>query len=1429
MEGIRKGFAGPDRDYPINLGSIKANIGHTECAAGVAGVIKAILMLNKGIIPPVANFKRLNPKIPALEPDNIAIPMSAQPWNVPYKAVIVNSYGAAGSNAALLMCQSPQKSSSIRATSPFPIILTAGSRKSLMMYASSLKKHLQSSAGSNKSIGDVSSTLRKTRKPQKFAWTVTTDDTQSLSKNLTDLSNVFELPENPKKVILAFSGQVKRFVGLDKALYDACPLLQKHLDICNHYLTSTGSPSIFPAIFQTEAFSDVVSLQCCMFALQYSFAKSWIDCGLEVSAVVGHSFGELTAMAVCGNLSLESTIDIIRARAKLIEMKWGPDPGSMLVIHGTEAVVNDVLSHLPVEFGKVEIACYNSKTSHVVVGSSAAISTVQQLLKDVSEFSTIRSSKADTSHGFHSHLTDELLADLDEVVKKHKFSPPRIPLEACTLDHATSSSHQRISQHFRQPVFFHHAVARIEKRFGACIWLEAGVDTPIIPMIQRAVESPAEHVFLPVKLTRGQEHMAAISEVTTKLWREGVHVSFFNFEAPGVNRVWLPPYAFERTVVWLPYVDPTTEALKNIPQPIAVPVPQTVMESAPQRLVNPTNSTKQFSIGTKTNRFKSIVAGHSVITNPLCPAALYLEAAIMAVKYSQGSLDNYGYTFWDFRIDSPLGIDYRRDVLLDIEGTSSSQDWSFVLKSSSVGQSKTTLHAKAGFRFFTSQTRQDANQFQYHQRFVKARLASFSTNANNETFKINRAYRLFSRVVNYSSILTGISCITMAGNEVMAELDLPAASDTEESSAIAACDTIAMDNFVQVVGLLVNSSDLCSEAEAFLATGADNITVVPGVNFKTMRKFRVYASFAATEGNKQTSGDVFVLDTEGKLVSVIIGMHFSKLPLSTLRKILEPANQKEGQVSKTIKTATPASRFVPAAPIPTSQSIRVATVPTSIKSISAPSQSVAVLAGLKRVVAEFSGADEMHVSIDALISDLGVDSLAAIELAEELQTQFNIDVSSTDITSTTISALALLVPTSISADFSHETIDENSSVTSVSSGLTTPSIGPSSQSSADDFSSIENLFRLIAEYAAIDASSINGESDLESLGVDSLSLIELKSALEDSYGIDIDFDVSVTVVALSSMLGINRKAPVRGPLPKASFVQPAATQVQFIKTLPQENLFAVVAEYAAIDSCSITTSASLEGLGVDSLSLIELKSALEDTYSVDLDFDVSTTVGELLSMLGENLDPAPEPTSTQQAQPLKFSALPSSTPYSNTIRLRDPIEALEECKNIFPASAQNYGLTGYCKIVKPKQDRLVLAYIVEAFKELGSDLQSLRCGEAVPTFHYLAKHSYLVPRLWDILTEAKIVEKCGSSHVRSSGALPTQASDVLLREMLAAYPQWAIDNKLLSITGSKLAKCLTGKADAVKLLFGDSACRDLLASFYSDSPQARRRYFAQNH
>lgn len=109
VSSIREVFGASDRPNKVYLGSIKGNTGHAESAAGVAGLIKIIAMLQKKSIPPHASFNTLNPKIPSLGPDKITIARNLEPWNIPFRAALVNNYGAAGSNAAVVVCEAPRK------------------------------------------------------------------------------------------------------------------------------------------------------------------------------------------------------------------------------------------------------------------------------------------------------------------------------------------------------------------------------------------------------------------------------------------------------------------------------------------------------------------------------------------------------------------------------------------------------------------------------------------------------------------------------------------------------------------------------------------------------------------------------------------------------------------------------------------------------------------------------------------------------------------------------------------------------------------------------------------------------------------------------------------------------------------------------------------------------------------------------------------------------------------------------------------------------------------------------------------------------------------------------------------------------------------------------------------------------------------------
>lgn len=104
IASIREVFEGSRRRDTVHIGSVKANIGHCEPAAGIIKVIKALLMIEKGILPLLANFSNLNSKIPVLEPDQISVSAKELPWNTAFKAICVNSYKAAGSNSAPLVC-----------------------------------------------------------------------------------------------------------------------------------------------------------------------------------------------------------------------------------------------------------------------------------------------------------------------------------------------------------------------------------------------------------------------------------------------------------------------------------------------------------------------------------------------------------------------------------------------------------------------------------------------------------------------------------------------------------------------------------------------------------------------------------------------------------------------------------------------------------------------------------------------------------------------------------------------------------------------------------------------------------------------------------------------------------------------------------------------------------------------------------------------------------------------------------------------------------------------------------------------------------------------------------------------------------------------------------------------------------------------------
>ena len=313
-ESIRRVFGGPMRPNTLSLGSIKGLVGHAECASGIVSLIKTLLMIKKGFIPPQASFDTLNPSIKASPSDKIEIATSMKPWDIDFRAAVINNYGASGSNASMVVTQAPRRdpgpvrgSSAKTSDRVHPFWFCGLDEQGLRLYTARFLQFLQSKSDTvnDYSIANIAFNIfRQSNRSLGRALIFSCSSIDEMREKLTaygegNQSVTSIIRQTPRPVVLCFGGQVSTYIGLNRQVYESVVILRSHLDRCDSICQSIGLASIYPDIFQTMSVDDPVKLQTMLFAIQYSCAKSWIDCGIEVAALVGHSFGHMTALCVC--------------------------------------------------------------------------------------------------------------------------------------------------------------------------------------------------------------------------------------------------------------------------------------------------------------------------------------------------------------------------------------------------------------------------------------------------------------------------------------------------------------------------------------------------------------------------------------------------------------------------------------------------------------------------------------------------------------------------------------------------------------------------------------------------------------------------------------------------------------------------------------------------------------------------------------------------------------------------------------------------------------------------------------------------------------------------------------------------------------------------------------------------------------------------
>lgn len=286
---------------PLMLSSVKGLVGHIECTSGLISLIKVLLMIRKGAIPPQASFDTINPAIGATPADKMRIPTSLTPWNTDFRAALINNYGASGSNASIVVTQSPRSlsrklidQSGAIEDAKYPFWLSGLDDRSLRAYSSILRRYLkENTEASTFSLSTIAFNIsRQSNRTLDRGLMFSCRSVQELEEKLAGY-NDGSLPSlsrpASRPLILCFGGQNSTFVGLDRRIYDNIQVFRKHLDHCNSLCLSNGVESIFPDIFQRQSpIQNPVKLQTMLFAFQYSCARTWIECGAQPVALLGH-------------------------------------------------------------------------------------------------------------------------------------------------------------------------------------------------------------------------------------------------------------------------------------------------------------------------------------------------------------------------------------------------------------------------------------------------------------------------------------------------------------------------------------------------------------------------------------------------------------------------------------------------------------------------------------------------------------------------------------------------------------------------------------------------------------------------------------------------------------------------------------------------------------------------------------------------------------------------------------------------------------------------------------------------------------------------------------------------------------------------------------------------------------------------------------
>jgi acyl transferase domain-containing protein/SAM-dependent methyltransferase len=546
----RRGFCG--------IGSVKSNVGHLSCASGIVGLMKAVLTLEHGAIPPTVHFGKPNPAL-NLASTPFYVTTDLQPWqrgDGPRRAA-VSAFGVGGTNAHVIVEEAPEQGVSSGERSHQLLVMSARSEAALDSVAANLASYL--TRHPERHLADVAFTMQVGRRAFRHRRSVVVDADDragAVAALRAGGREALEARQSAPPVVFMFPGQGSQYPGMGARLYQEEPVVRDTVDECCEvllpHLELDLRDVLFPSSRRAETAAaelrDTALAQPALFVVQYALARLWRSWGVEPDAMIGHSIGEYTAAVIAGVIGLEDALRLLAERGRLISSL---PPGAMLAVMAPAADIADLVD------GQVCLAAVNAPGLCVLSGPTLAISAAASALAARS----VAARPLNTSHAFHSSMMDPVLDEYERLVDGVRQSQPQLPYVSTLTGMwaAGSPVPGYWSSQIRSPVRFAEGLETlIADGSGAgpdAVYLEVGPGRSLATFASRAHEARGTGATVLTSLPAPNENrhdMAAILTSLGRMWELGAPVDWAAVHGgERRSRVSLPTYPFERQSYWV--------------------------------------------------------------------------------------------------------------------------------------------------------------------------------------------------------------------------------------------------------------------------------------------------------------------------------------------------------------------------------------------------------------------------------------------------------------------------------------------------------------------------------------------------------------------------------------------------------------------------------------------------------------------------------------------------------------------------------------------------------------------------------------------------------------------------------------------------------------------------------------------------------------